>query len=130
MDADAPHLIGRRCQTCGTYYFPKLVSYCKNPGCDSECFDDVELSREGTIWSYTNTCYKPPEPFVATDPFEPYAVAAVELAEEQMIILGQVASGFDVDQLKVGQRAELVLETLHQDGAVDKVTWKWKPVAG
>ena len=40
----------------------------------------------------------------------------------------QVASGFDVEQLKVGQTVELVLETLHQDGDIDKVTWKWKPV--
>ena len=130
LDANEPRLIGRRCQACGTYYFPKVVSYCKNPGCDSEQFDEVELSREGTIWSYTNACYKPPEPFIASDPFEPYAIAAVELAEEQMIILGQVASGFAVEQMQVGQRAVLVLETLHQDGDVDKVTWKWQPVEG
>jgi uncharacterized OB-fold protein len=130
LDTDKPHLIGRRCQSCGTYYFPKLISYCKNPNCDSEQFDEVELSRSGKIWSYTNNCYKPPAPFVASDPFEPYAIAAVELEEEQMIILGQVATGFDVSQLKVGQQAELVLETLHEDGDIDKVTWKWKPITG
>lgn len=127
MDADQPHLLGSCCSSCGTYYFPKAVSYCKNPACDSTEFEEVQLSRTGKVWSYTNACYKPPEPYVAADPFEPYAIAAVELEREQMIILGQVVEGIDVDQLKVGQSMELVLESLHRDGEVDKLTWKWKP---
>jgi uncharacterized OB-fold protein len=57
----------------------------------------------------------------------PYTIAAVELEKEQMIILGQVVKGVDVDQLKVGQTAELVLETLHEDDDAIKVTWKWQP---
>ena len=89
----------------------------------------MPLSRTGKIWSYTNACYKPPEPFVADDPFVPYSIAAVELAEEQMIVLGQVVKGVDVDQLKVGMDVELVLETLHETEEDTKVTWKWKPVA-
>jgi uncharacterized OB-fold protein len=128
LNTDAPHLIGACCDHCGTYYFPKTLSFCKNPGCDSSEFSEVELSRSGKIWSYTNACYKPPEPFVAEEPFEPYAIAAVELEKEQMIILGQVVKGVDVDQLKVGQSAELVLETLHEDDDAIKVTWKWQPV--
>ncbi len=130
MDAEHPHLLGSCCTRCGTYYFPKHISYCKNPACDSEQFDEVQLSRTGKIWSYTNACYKPPEPFVAADPFEPYAIAAVELEKEQMIILGQVVEGVAVEQLKVGQQMELVLQTLHMDGDIEKVSWKWKPRTG
>ncbi len=48
-------------------------------------FDEVELSRTGTIWSYTNACYKPPAPFVAADPHVPYAIAAGQLEKEQMV---------------------------------------------
>ena len=129
MDADQPHLIGTRCTDCGTYFFPKQHSYCKNPACDSSDFEEVELSRTGTIWSYTNACYKPPEPFVAADPFVPYAIAAVQLEREQMTVLGQVVEGVGVDALKVGMPMELVLETLHEDEEDTKVTWKWKPVA-
>lgn len=128
MDAEQPHLLGSCCSSCGTYYFPKTVSYCRNPACDSEQFEEVELSRQGKIWSYTNACYKPPEPYVAADPFEPYAIAAVELEREQLIVLGQVIEGVGVEQLKVGQQVELVLETLHQDDDGEKVTWKWKPL--
>lgn len=128
LDADKPELLGSKCRDCGTYYFPKGLSYCKNPGCDSSEFDEVPLSRRGTIWSYTNACYKPPEPYVAAEPFEPYAIAAVELEKEQMIVLGQLADGVTVDDVKVGDEVELVLQTLHEDEEVNKVTWKWQPV--
>jgi uncharacterized OB-fold protein len=127
MNADAPQLIGTRCSGCGTYFFPKQSTYCKNPDCDSSEFEEVELSRTGKIWSYTNACYQPPEPFVAPDPFEPYALAAVELEEEQMVILGQVADGLGVEDLKVGMPMELVLETLHEDEEDTKIIWKWRP---
>ena len=129
MNEDAPHLIGSRCTACGTYFFPKQDSYCKNPACDGSEFEEVELSRTGTVWSYTNACYQPPEPFVAPDPFKPYAIAAVQLEKEQMTVLGQVVTGVGVEDLKVGMPMELVLETLHEDEEDTKLTWKWRPSA-
>jgi hypothetical protein len=128
MDMQQPHLLGSCCNSCGSYYFPKTISYCKNPACDSDSFAEVQLSRTGTVWSYTNACYQPPEPYIAAEPFVPYAIAAVELEREQMIILGQVVEGIGVEQLKVGQTMELVLETLHTDGDTDTVSWKWQPL--
>lgn len=128
MDSE-PHLIGSQCNQCGTYFFPKQDDYCRNPRCDSTDFREVELSRTGHVWSYTNACYTPPAPFVAPDPFEPYAIAAVQLDKEQMVVLGQVATGFTVDDLKVGMPMELVLEPLHETDEDVKVTWKWQPVA-
>tara|TARA_R110000823_G_scaffold210224_3_gene340437 strand:- start:44691 stop:45125 length:435 start_codon:yes stop_codon:yes gene_type:complete len=125
----SPHLIGTRCRSCSTYFFPKQTHYCRNPECESTEFDEVELSRRGHIWSYTNACYKPPAPFVAAEPFVPYAIAAVQLEQEQMVILGQVVEGVSVEQLKVGMPVELVLEPLHETDDDIKVTWKWQPVA-
>jgi uncharacterized OB-fold protein len=122
-----PHLIGSQCTACGTYFFPKQDQYCRNPGCDSTEFRDVELSRTGHIWSYTNACYQPPTPYVAADPFEPFAIAAVQLEKEQMVVLGQVVTGTGVEELKVGMPVELVLETLHETDDDVKVTWKWQP---
>ncbi|CBL46323.1 Probably subunit of benzoylsuccinyl-CoA thiolase [gamma proteobacterium HdN1] len=126
---DKPHLLGTQCKGCGTYYFPKQTSYCKNPACDSEHFEVVELSRTGKVWSFTNACYQPPEPFVSPDPFVPYTIAAVELEKEKMIVLGQVISGVDVSDLKAGMEMELVLDTLFEDASSQKITWKWQPVA-
>jgi uncharacterized OB-fold protein len=129
MDPEQPHLLGSCCKDCGTYYFPKQSNYCKNPNCDSTEFEEVELSRTGKVWSYTNNCYQPPEPYISADPFKPYAIAAVELAKEKMIVLGQVVTGVTVDDLKVGDEVEMVLETLFEDDESDKVVWKWKPLA-
>ncbi len=129
LDDINPHLLGSRCDKCGTYFFPAQSGYCRNPHCDSTEFSEVELSRSGTLWSYTNACYQPPEPFVAPDPFVPFAIAAVHLEREQMVILGQVVAPFNVEDLTVGMPMELVLDTLHSDTDGDKVIWKWKPEA-
>jgi uncharacterized OB-fold protein len=64
---------------------------------------------------------------VASDPFRPYALAAVELEREKMVVLGQVASGFSTDDLKVGMAMELVVETLFEDEQTEYLVWKWKP---
>ncbi len=129
LSKDRPHLIGARCTSCGTYYFPKQLNFCKNPACDSNEFEEVELSREGRIWSYTNACYQPPEPYIAADPFEPFSIAAVELEKEQMIVLGQVVEGVTPEQMQVGQEVELVLDTHHKTDDGEKVIWKWQPKA-
>lgn len=123
-----PHLVGTQCQACSTYYFPKNTRYCRNPECDSHDLQEVELSRTGKIWSYTDACYQPPEPFVAAEPFQPFVIAAVRLEKEQMVVMGQVAVGFEVGDLEVGMSVELVAEPLHETEDEVKVIWKWKPV--
>ena len=129
MNTGKPHLLGTQCKACGTYYFPKQSLYCKNPACDSEEFQEVELSRTGKVWSFTNACYEPPEPFIAPTPFVPYTIAAVELDKEKMIVLGQVVAGVNVEDLKAGMEMELVLEKLFEDDNSVKMTWKWQPLS-
>ena len=60
----------------------------------------------------------------------PFALAAVELAEEQLVVLGQVADGYGVDDLSVGATVELVVETLYELDGVPHLMYRWKPVAG
>lgn len=128
MDFREPHLLGSRCTGCKSYFFPRESFFCRNPGCGGTEFEEVPLSRRGTIWSFTTNHYQPPAPYVAPDPFAPYTIAAVELAKEQMVILGQVAAGVDPNRLKVGMEMELVLETLFEDKDAEHIVWKWKPV--
>jgi uncharacterized OB-fold protein len=128
-DSDTPHLIGTRCKKCHTYFFPKQSFYCQNPSCDSEDFDEVKLSRTATIWSFTNSCYEPPEPYMAPDPFVPYTVIAAELAEEKIIVMGQAAEGIGVEDLKVGMKVELVIQPLFTNEDGEHIVWKWKPVS-
>lgn len=124
-----PALLGQKCTTCGTYVFPKANHGCPNPACTGTEFDEVPLSRTGTVWSYTDACYQPPAPYVTpTDEHEPFCIAAVELAAEGLVIMGQVVAGVTVADLKVGQRMELVIDVLFSDDDTDHLVWKWKPV--
>ena len=127
LDAQAPHLLGTRCRACGTYFFPKETFFCRNPACASSELEEVPLSRRGRLWSYTDNCYAPPPPYVAADPFVPYAVAAVELERERMVVLGQVVAGVSCADLEVGMQMELVLDTLNEDEQNEYVVYKWRP---
>jgi len=72
--------------------------------------------------------YQPPEPYVAADPYVPFALCAVELAAEQMVVMGQVVPGVGVADLSVGAEVELVLDTLYEDEEHEYLVWKWRPV--
>jgi uncharacterized OB-fold protein len=130
LDDEAPALLGSRCTSCGNFAFPKESFFCRKPECQGREFDEVPLSRTGTIWSYTDAGYQPPEPYVAADPYVPFAIAAVELAAERMVVMGQVVPGVGAADLHVGDEVELVLDTLYEDDDHEYVVWKWRPVGG
>ncbi len=126
MDPEDPRLLGTRCRSCETYFFPAETVYCRNPRCGGTEFEEVPLSRRGTLWSFTNNCYPPPAPYVAPEPFEPYAIAAVELAEEKMVVLGQV-DGAGVSALEAGMEMQLTIGTLYEDEENEYLIWTWTP---
>ena len=127
---DNPALVGNRCTSCGTVFFPKESNFCRNPDCSGDAFEDTELSRSGRIWSFTDAQYQPPPPYIPhTDPYVPFALAAVELEAEQMVVLGQIADGFGVADLSVGAKVDLVIETLYSDDEKEYVVYRWKPAA-
>jgi uncharacterized OB-fold protein len=118
--------VGRRCRRCNSWFFPPTLSFCRNPACGGDDLDDLPMSRRGSLWSFTVNHYPPPPPYVVPEgaAFEPYGVAAVELATEQMIVLGQLARGVDARALRIGAEMEVVIEPLADGLAV----WKWRPV--
>ena len=126
-DDGEPRLLGNRCTTCGTYFFPKASFLCRNPHCDGTELVEAPLSRRGRVWSYTVNRYQPPAPYVSpADPFEPFGIAAVELSDEKMVVMGQVVAGAEV---AVGDEVELVVDTLYADDEAEYTVWKWSPVA-
>lgn len=127
-----PTLLASRCTTCSNVVFPPVaedsVTFCRNPACDGEEHTSLALSRRGTVWSYTDAQYQPPAPYVSlSDPYQPFALAAVELPEG-LVVLGQVADGYGVADLRVGAEVELVVETLDADDTGERTTYRWKPV--
>ena len=123
LDEREPTLLGTRCVACGTYFFPKETHSCRNPSCGGSELEEVPLSRRGRIWSYTINHYAPPPPAVVN---EPYGVAAVELSQERMIVLGQLEG--NVDELHVGDEVELTVGPLYEDDENEYVVWKWRPL--
>jgi uncharacterized OB-fold protein len=65
-----------------------------------------------------------------TDPYVPFALAAVLLEKEQLVVMGQVVAGVGVADLQVGMAMTLVADTLYEDDENEYVMWKWQPVAG
>ncbi|MCP4435455.1 MAG: benzoylsuccinyl-CoA thiolase [Actinomycetia bacterium] len=132
---DQPALIGTRCTESGTYFFPPERVMSRAPGHADSALQEVQLSTRGKLWSYTDAQYQPPPPYVpVTEPHEPFCIAAVELEDEKMVVMGQVPAGVTVDQLTLGMEMELVLDTLfvetdEESGRnTEVVTWKWAPV--
>ncbi|MGW0811091.1 Zn-ribbon domain-containing OB-fold protein [Nonomuraea sp. NPDC002799] len=120
VGADGVALLGARCGSCGTVCFPPRRGFCPNPRCEGETAEVVRLPRRGRVWSYTNACYPPPAPYVAAEPYVPVTLAAVELDDVGIVVLGQV-SGLTVNELEVGMELELTSGPL-ADGPL---VWMW-----
>jgi uncharacterized OB-fold protein len=119
-------LVGTRCAECGSYFFPPERVLCRNPACASTSLEDAELSRRGRVWSFAVNHYAAPAPYAGPTP---YTVVAVELAAEQMVVLGQLAGGVDPSALSIGDEVEVVIEPLFTDDeGNERLVWKWSPV--
>ena len=126
LSYDKPHLIGSRCKTCNTYFFPKTIT-CNNPNCKKGDLDEVALSTRGNIYSYTIQYYTPPLPYKFDGDFLPYAIGLIELPEG-IRVLGQLTVS-KPGEVKIGMDVELVTEKQYTDGEGNEyVTWKFKPI--
>ena len=145
---DEPHLIGgKSCRKSGSeasYFFPRNLAG-RDPACidlestGTDGTEEVLLSRQGTVWSYTNAGYQPPLPYVVknkpsaetetsgNDSWEPFVLAAVKLEKESLVILGQMTEGVKLEDMKIGMEVELVLDVLYEDDENEYLVWKWKP---
>lgn len=132
-EGDDFRLLGTRCAACASVFFPREDTACRNPACRGGELVEVPLSRRGRIWSYTDARYRPPEPYVSDRelPWEPYALIAVELEAERMVVLGQGAPGVSAADLAVGMEVEVVPGVLDEEGDEETgtawTTWHWRP---
>ncbi|AZS88496.1 benzoylsuccinyl-CoA thiolase [Streptomyces griseoviridis] len=122
-------LLGTRCAACAAVFFPREDTHCRNPACPGGELTEVPLSPRGRVWSYTDSRYRPPSPYVSDPelPWEPYALIAVELAAERIVVLGQAVPGVTVADLAVGMEVEVVAGVLYEDTGTTWLTWHWRP---
>lgn len=59
----------------------------------------------------------------------PFAIVAVELEKEKMVVLGRAIDGVDAKAIRVGDEVEVVLESGYQVEGVDQLIWKFRPIS-
>ena len=122
--AGGARLLGSRCATCKTPYFPKSA-VCHNPDCDGSNMQDAEFGPKGTLWSCAIQDYPPPAPAKFDQPYTPYAMGVVDL-DDGLRVLGRMKVP-DPRALEPGVRVELVLDVLAHDADGNEIiTWKFK----
>ena len=124
--ADGPRLLGSRCATCATPYFPR-PTVCRNPQCRDSKLADAALGPRGTVWSYSVQYYPPPPPAKYDEPYVPYALAMVDM-DDGLRVLARISTR-DPESVRPGMAVELVIERLYVNGeGNDVMTWKFRPV--
>jgi uncharacterized protein len=116
-------LLGSKCLKCGELFFPKKdTGVCTH--CQSDRFEEIRLSREGTIYSYSVVEIRPPGYYQGD---VPYALGFIDLPEG--IRVETLFTECDFDELTVGLPVEMVLDTLHEDDEGNEVIcYKFKPI--
>lgn len=119
-----PRIIVSRCRKCGTVAFPKRP-FCTNPDCEKvrENVEEIELSKGGTLWTYSYQIYPPPAPF-KYEPFQPFAIGMVDFPEG-IRVLGIITR---MENLKLGMQMETIVGKLYEDEESEYITWMWKPI--
>ena len=112
-------LLGTRCRRCGEHFFGDVV-FCRN--CTSSDLEPVELSRRGTLYSYT-VVRVPPAGWRGS---VPYALGQVELPEGPHVLSELVDCPFE--ELQVGMMLDLALVVGGEDAEGNEVVvYKWRP---
>jgi uncharacterized protein len=115
-------LIGSKCETCGTYYFPTkhICKKCRRKGKVIR----HKFSGKGKIFSFSLVT-SPPEGFKVE---APYMMAIVELAEGARLT-AQVVD-WAKKELRIGDSVEVVFRKVQEDGheGVIHYGFKFKPV--
>ena len=113
-------LLGFRCQECGIHVFGP-ATFCQ--GCSSSNLTQVELGKQGILYSYTIVRI-PPQGWPGD---VPYVLGQIELAEGPQVLAEVIDCPHD--DLKIGMPVELALRLVEAaEGGAERVVYKWKPV--
>lgn len=114
-------LAGNVCSSCGAKFFPprQVCTECK-----SRKLEPYEFSGHGTLYSFS-TLYQAP---LGYEGGLPYSVGMIKLDEGPMI--EAQLTDVNPDDLKIGQRVEMVTRKLREHGEEGLIVYgyKFRPV--
>jgi uncharacterized OB-fold protein len=93
-----------------------------------EDIEAIELSTEGTLYTYTTQEFPPPLPYKGNrDPkvFQPYVVGFVELAEG--VLVETLIVGVAASELRIGQALVSTIFTLQPAEGAPVLTFAFRP---
>lgn len=113
-------LLGMRCLQCGVFVFGP-ATFCQS--CTSPDLEEVELSTEGTLYSYTIVRVPPP----GWPGPVPYVLGEAELPEGPHVLAEVIDCAHD--DLRVGMSVRLALQNVAMQGVEgsERAVYKWKP---
>lgn len=112
------YLLGSRCKKCDQIYFPPraVCSMCFN-----DELDNIPLSTEGKLYTYTIISYPPPGLKA------PYAIGYIDLPEGVRVF--SILTNWDNESLQVGMDVELVIEKFRENDEGNIIlTYKFRPI--
>jgi uncharacterized OB-fold protein len=125
IEGERAVLLGSRRQSTGTVRFPAELP---------ELFDGtddivpIELSTQGTLFTYTTQEFAPPLPYKgdrSPEGFKPYVVGYVELPEG--VLVESLIVGADASDLRIGQSMASTTTTLQTTVGQSFVTFAFTP---
>lgn len=119
--AQAPKLIGTRCESCGEYFYPRRALCGK---CMSRQTSEVELEARGTLYSYTFV-HLPLFGSTNMEHADGYGVGQIDLPEGPRV---QAPLAGKQPEFKVGQTVQGELDVLRDDGGTDIMIIRFRPV--
>ncbi len=121
---DAVTLTGSRCGSCGETALGSS-DLCQN--CGSAELTSIPLSKVGTLWTYTVVRHRPPGDYRGPDPFRPFGLGLVELAEG-IRVLSPIGGG--VSELRIGQALIFKPTILRGDDGGELIAFEFAPIDG
>jgi uncharacterized OB-fold protein len=129
VDGDRAVLLASRRRSSGAVKFPaERPELFDGDSVIQDDIEPIELSTEGTLYTYTTQEFPPPLPYKGIrDPkvFQPYVVGFVELAEG--VLVETLIVGATTNQLKIGQRLVSTTTILETEDGRSLATFAFRP---
>jgi uncharacterized protein len=129
VDGDRAVLLASRRRSSGMVKFPaeRPELFDGDPEIQGD-IEAIELSTEGTLYTYTTQEFPPPLPYKGNrhpKVFQPYVVGFVELPEG--VLVESLIVGATADHIRIGQRLVSTTTVLDTADGQSLVTYAFRP---